>query len=94
VVRQRDLQTYLDSVEYRSMDRLRIVRSIDQDAARGVVCRDLLKALAQPVVESAVEALKSVADIPSRGHTRETRISRQIEDNSQVRSKTPESEAM
>ena len=91
---QGDPQTALNSVEYRSVDRPRIARSIDQHAARGVVRCDLPKALVQPFVESSVEALKSVADTPSCRRPRETGLGRQIEDNGQVRRKTPESEAM
>ena len=91
---QGDPQTSLDSVEYRSVNRLRIARSIDQHAARGVVRRDLPEAVAQPLVESSVQALKSVTDIPSRRCPGETSLRWYIKNDGQVWSEAPESETM
>ena len=42
------------------MNRLRIVRCVDQNAARAVFGDDPAEALAQPLMESVVEALKAV----------------------------------
>src|SRR6516162_1550978 len=84
----------LDGVKYRAVDCLRIARPIDHYAARTVLCGDRPKALAQPFVESLVEALESVVSTGPRRCPRETDLGRQIEDHSQVRGETPQSEPM
>ena len=91
---QRHPQPSLNSAQYRAVDYLGITRPVDYHATRTVLRGDLAKALAEPFVESSVEALKSVVDTRSRRCPSETNLSRQIEDHGQVRDETPESQAM
>src|SRR4029077_17208978 len=69
-------------------------RSIAPPAAGDVVRRDLPEALTQPLVESSVQALKSVTDIPSRRCPSETGLRWYVKNDGQVWSKAPESETM
>lgn len=91
---KRDPQPTLDGVQYSAVDCLRIIRSIDQCAARTVLCSNLPKAVAQPFVEVLVEELKSVVDTPSRPSPREAQFGGQIKDHSQVGGEISKSKAM
>src|SRR6266851_5586285 len=76
------------------MNRLRTARRIDYDAARALLRGDPAEALAEPLVESVVEALKTVGRVRSRGSPRQPDLDRQIEDQSEIRGKSAEGETV
>jgi len=67
-------------------------RCVDQDATRAVFGGDPAEALAKPLMESIVEALKPVGGGRSGGDSRQPDLDRQIEDQSEIRGKAAEGE--
>src|SRR5207248_9443523 len=57
---QRDPEALLHRIKRGTVDYLRIVRGVDQHAARTLFRGDPAEALAQPPMESVVEALEAV----------------------------------
>src|SRR5262245_17981965 len=72
------------------MNRLRVARRIDQDAARGLVLGYPAKALAQPFMEDLIEALEPVGRDRSSGGSGQPDLDWQVEDQRQIGSKTAE----
>src|SRR5205814_10079001 len=90
---QRDPEALLHRIKRGAMDRLRVGRGLDQDAARTLLRGDPEEALAEPRMESVVEALKAVGGGRSGSGSRQPDLDRQVEDQSEIRGKSAEGEA-
>src|SRR6266851_8240630 len=86
-------QSSLDRVEHRLLDRIGLLRRVDQDAACALFLGNPAEALAKPFMERLVEALEPVGG-RSGGGPRQTDLNRQIEDQRKIGSEIAESQTV